>query len=317
MNIVIPGGTGHLGTLLTDTFRRRGDHVSVISRNVEAPAYLWDGKTLGAWAAAVDGADVVINLAGRSVNCRYDARRRAEILDSRVESTRVVGQAIAQAARPPRVWLQMSTATIYAHRFDAPNDEYSGIIGGHEPDVPDDWKFSIDVARAWENEVDAAQTPRTRKVKMRTAMVMTAARGGTFALLRRHVLMGFGRLGDGKQYMSWIHERDFLRAIEWLIADETMDGVVNIAAPEPLPNDAFIRLLREALGGHFGVPSSGWLLETGALLMRTEPELILKSRRVVPTRLLESGFMFDYPQWADAARDLAERFGESGQGPRW
>src|SRR5688572_21246973 len=185
MKIVIPGGTGHIGTILTRRLRERGHLVVVLTRNPEAEGTLWDGKTLGPWAQQLDGADVVINLAGRSVNCRYTARHRQEIMSSRVDSTRVIGEAIARAARPPRLWLQASTATIYAHRHDAPNDERSGILGGTEPDVPPDWRFSIDVARAWEKALDDAPTPYTRKVKLRAAVVLSAQPGGIFALLRR------------------------------------------------------------------------------------------------------------------------------------
>lgn len=306
MKIIIPGGTGHLGTLLTRHFREAGHRVVVLSRNVEADALPWDGRTLGGWAAAVEGADVVINLAGRSVDTRYSAAKKEEILQSRVESTRVVGEAIARAKRPPRVWLQASTATIYAHTCEAPNDEYTGVIGGHEPGVPEAWHFSIDVAKAWERAVDTAATPRTRRVKMRTAMVMSAERGGPFHAILRHVRLGFGRFGDGRQYMSWIHERDFIRAIEWLIEHE-LEGAVNLASPHPLPNREFMRELQETCGVPVALPTSRPLLEVGAFLMRTEPELVLKSRRVVPARLLQSGFTFEYPHWPDAARDLCSR----------
>ncbi|HEY0372891.1 MAG TPA: DUF1731 domain-containing protein [Thermoanaerobaculia bacterium] len=308
MKVVIPGGTGHLGTILTNTFRRRGDDVVILSRNVEAPgARTWDGRTLGPWAQEIDGADVVINLAGRSVDCRYGAKEREEILRSRVDSTRVVGEAIARAKRPPLVWLQASTATIYAHRFDAPNDDRTGIIGGDEPDAPEEWRFSIDVARAWERALDEARTPCTRKVKMRMAMVMSAARGGAFHALLRHVRLGFGRFGDGRQYMSWIHERDFTRAVRWLI-DNDVDGAVNLAAPEPLPCNEFLGELREAWGSSLAIPASGIVLEIGAMLARTEPELVLKSRRVMPGRLMEEGFVFDFTTWHDAVRDLCARW---------
>jgi uncharacterized protein (TIGR01777 family) len=308
MRIVIPGGTGHLGTILTNAFRRRGDDVVILSRNVAAPGVVrWDGRTLGPWADAIDGADVVINLAGRSVDCRYGAKEKEAILRSRVDSTRVVGEAIARAKQPPRVWLQASTATIYAHRYDAPNDERSGILGGDEPDAPEEWRFSIDVARAWERALDEARTPCTRKVKMRMAMVMSSSRGGPFHLLLRHIRLGFGRFGDGRQYMSWIHERDFTRAVRWLI-DNDVDGAVNLAAPEPLPCTDFLRELREAWGTSLAIPSSGVILEIGAFLVRTEPELVLKSRRVMPGRLMEHGFVFDFTTWHDAARDLCARW---------
>lgn len=307
MKIVIPGGTGQLGRILTDSFRRRGDEVVVLSRNVEAPARLWDGRTLGDWAAEVDGADVVINLAGRSVDCRYGPKEREEILRSRVDSTRVIGEAIARAKRPPALWLQASTATIYAHRYDAPNDEHTGILGGHELDVPEEWHFSIDVAKAWEQALDDARTPCTRKVKMRMAMVMSAARGGAFHALLRHVRFGFGRFGDGRQYMSWIHERDFVRAVQWLI-DNDLEGAVNLAAPEPLPCEEFLRELREAWGTSLAVPVNGVALQIGAMMWRTELELVLKSRRVMPLRLMEHGFGFDFTTWHDAARDLCTRW---------
>ncbi|MEA2163337.1 MAG: uncharacterized protein QOK37_1464 [Thermoanaerobaculia bacterium] len=317
MKIVIAGGTGHLGSLLTEALRARGDDVVVLSRNTEAHAVRWDGKTLGPWASAIDGADVVINLAGRSVDCRYSERHRREIMRSRIDSTRIIGEAIARAASPPATWLQMSTATIYSHRFDAANDERSGVIGGAEPDTPPSWKFSIDVARAWEEAIDTAPAPHTRKVKMRTAMVMAIGPGGPFAALRRHVMLGCGRLGNGRQYMSWIHERDFVRAVEWLIGHEEIEGAINLAAPEPLPNSEFISVLGNACGASFAMPVSEWMVDAGAFLMRTEPELVLKSRRVVPTRLLESGFQFDYPQWPAAARDLCARRAAPAEGRVW
>jgi uncharacterized protein (TIGR01777 family) len=314
MKIVIPGGSGHLGTSLTRHLRERGHDVVVLTRDRNQPGVLWDGRTLGPWATLIDGADAVINLAGRSVNCRYTTEHRQEILRSRVDSTRVIGEAIAQAAQPPRVWLQASTATIYAHRYDAPNDDRTGVIGGNEPDAPPDWRFSIDVARAWEQAVDDAHTPHTRKVKLRAAVVMTTAPGGIFALLRRHIRLGFGRFGDGRQKMSWIHERDFLRAIDFLLEREDLDGAVNVAAPNPVTNEEFTRELREAMGRRLAIPSSGWILRFGAWAMRTEPELVLKSRYVVPRRLLEAGFTFEFPHWRGAVRDLCATW--SGRRPR-
>jgi len=307
MKIVIPGGTGHLGRILTRSMRAAGHHVVLLSRNVESPGRLWDGRTLGRWAEELDGADVVINLAGRSVDCRYTARHRREILASRVDSTRVIGEAIARAANPPRVWLQASTATIYSHRFDAANDELRGILGGTEDDLPDDWRFSVDVARAWEQALDDAPTPRTRKIKMRMAMVMSAARGGAFLALLRQVRMGVGRFGDGRQFLSWIHEHDFARAVDWLIAHDLVDGVVNLAAPEPLTNAEFTRILAAEWGNGLSVPTREWMIEVGAWLLRTEPELVLKSRRVVSARLREQGFRFEYPSWSEAARELCAR----------
>jgi uncharacterized protein len=308
MKIVIPGGSGQVGTILARAFQRDGHDVVVLSRHPLVRPWRvveWDGITPGRWSAEIDASDVVINLAGRNVNCRYSAAARQEIFDSRVLSTRVVGEAIARAAHPPRVWLQASTATIYAHRYDAPNDEASGIIGGHEPGAPDTWNFSIDVARAWEAALNEATVPHTRKVALRSAMTMSPDRGGIFDTLLGLVRRGLGGpAGDGRQFVSWIHHEDFIRAIRWLIDREEVEGVVNIAAPEPLPQAEFMRVLREAWGIPVGLPASKWMLEIGALFMRTETELILKSRRVVPGRLRDRGFAFTYPRWSDAARDL-------------
>ncbi len=308
MRVVIPGGSGQVGTILARHFVRTGHEVCVLSRSpVTAPwrSVTWDGRTLGPWARAFEGADAVINLAGRSVNCRYNARNRAEIMDSRIESTRVVGEAIAACGSPPRVWLQASTATIYAHRFDAPNHEATGKIGGSEPVAPETWKFSIDVATSWERECERAATPRTRKVLLRSAMTMSADPAGIFDTLMGLVRRGLGgRAGDGRQYISWIHERDFCRAVDWLIARDDATGPFNLCSPNPLPNAEFMRILRDAAGVKIGLPATAWMLELGAVFMRTETELILKSRRVEPRRLLEGGFAFEFPRWESAAADL-------------
>jgi uncharacterized protein (TIGR01777 family) len=317
MKIVIPGGSGHLGTALTRSLRGAGHSVTILSRNVESPGLLWDGRTLGDWAMAIDGADAVINLAGRSVDCRYGPRQRQEILSSRVDSTRVIGEAIARAVHPPSLWLQASTATIYAHRYNAANNEHGGIIGGTEQNTPEEWAFSVEVARAWEQALDDAPTPHTRKVKMRSAIVMSPARGGAFQAMLRHVRLGFGRFGDGRQFMSWIHERDFTRAVEWLIAHDLVDGAVNLAAPEPLPNADFTRILAEEWGAARLIPTQEWMIEVGAWLLRTEPELVLKSRRVVPKRLLEQGFTFEFPRWDEAARDLCAQMRGEGEERVW
>ena len=302
---MIPGGSGQVGAILRRTFVAAGHEVVVFSRAPGSGDVLWDGETVGAWAKELEGAAAVVNLAGRSVNCRYNTANRRAIMDSRVASTRAIGRAIAACAEPPRVWLQASTATIYAHRYDAPNDEADGILGGDEPDVPDTWRFSIDVARAWERELHLAETPRTRKVAMRSAMVMSPDRGGVFDVLLGLVRRGLGgKAGDGRQYVSWIHHEDFARAVEWLIGRDDVDGPVNVAAPNPLPNAAFMRGLREAWGIRVGLPASRWMLEAGAAVLRTETELILKSRRVVPGRLLDAGFEFRHPTWQEAAREL-------------
>jgi uncharacterized protein (TIGR01777 family) len=312
MKVVIPGGSGQVGTLLARAFHGDGHQVVVLSRRpAQRPWRVveWDGETLGAWAHELEDCDAVINLAGRSVNCRYTPANRREILESRLRSTRAVGHAIAQAQRPPRVWLQASTATIYSHRYDAPNDDVSGIIGGGESSAPDTWRFSIDVARAWEQAFDEAATPHTRKVALRSAMTMSPDGGGVFDTLRALVRHGLGgRAGDGRQFVSWIHHRDFIAAVRWLIEHEDVEGAVNLASPEPAPNAEFMRQLREAAGVAIGLPVTTWMLELGAVFIRTETELILKSRRVVPTRLLDRGFQFEFPTWDLASADLCREW---------
>jgi len=311
VKIVIPGGSGQVGTILARAFHAAGDEVIVLSRHPLARPWRvvpWDGVRPGPWERELEDADAVVNLAGRSVNCRYTARHRREILRSRVESSRAVGSAIARSVRPPRAWLQASTATIYAHTYDRENDERSGMLGGSEPHAPRSWRFSIDVARAWERTLEEAATPRTRKVALRSAMVMSPDVGGVFDTLAGLVRRGLGgAAGDGRQFVSWIHHADFVAAVRWLIDREDIDGTVNVSSPHPLPNAAFMRLLRDACGVPFGLPAPRWTLEIGAMFMRTETELILKSRRVVPGRLLDHGFTFRFPDWSDAVRDLCNR----------
>jgi uncharacterized protein (TIGR01777 family) len=314
MKVVLPGGSGQIGAILARAFAAEGHEVVVLSRSSSAGqgparAVAWDAEHDGAWARELDGADVVVNLAGRSVNCRYSERNRREIEQSRVLSTRAIGRAIEAASRPPRVWLQSSTATIYAHRFDAPNDEATGLIGGDEPGAPDTWRFSIRVAKAWEAAAEEFALPATRLVLLRSSMVMSPDRGGVFDVLLGLVRLGLGgRAGDGQQFISWIHDRDFIRSLDFLIARDDLSGPVNVCAPAPLPNAEFMRLLRAAWGTRLGLPASRWMLELGAIAMRTETELVLKSRRVVPGRLLGAGFTFDFPNWGEAARDLCARW---------
>ena len=322
MKIILPGGSGQLGIVLARHFLRADHELVVLSRrsddnwvgrhflnDTRIRQVKWDGKNVEAhWLEEIDGADVVVNLAGRSVNCRYHQKNRALIMESRVDSTRAIGQAIEQCRNPPSVWLQSSTATIYAHRYDEPNDEASGIIGGDEPNLEGTWKFSIDVAKAWEAAATEFRFSTTRQVLMRTAMVMSPDAEGVFDVLTGLVKKCLGgRNGDGKQYVSWIHEDDFVAAIDYLITNKTLEGPVNIASPNPLPNSDFMRELREANGVKFGLPASRWMLEIGARLMKTETELLLKSRRVVPGKLLAAGFKFQFPRWAAACKDLGNR----------
>lgn len=262
----------------------------------------------GEWSGEVDGCDAVINLAGRSVSCRYTTANLRDMMNSRVDSTVAIGAAIADAANPPAVWLQMSTATIYAHRFDAANDEATGVIGGGEHGVPDYWEFSVRIAQAWEQAQLSAATPETRKVAMRAAMVMSPDRGGVFDYLYWLARLGLGGpVAGGRQYVSWIHDRDFVRAVEFLLTRDDISGPVNLAAPRPLPQSYFMRDLRAGMGRKLGLPATGWMAEIGAFLLRSDTELLLKSRRVVPGRMRAAGFEFTHPDWPTAAADLVRR----------
>jgi len=230
-------------------------------------------------------------------------------MDSRLNTTLLLGQALRQIARPPSLWMNASTATIYRHCFDRAMDEEHGEIGGNELNAPDTWRFSIDVATSWESAFFAADVPGTRKVALRSALTLSPDPGGIFDTLLTLVRHGLGgKAGSGKQFVSWIHEVDFCKAVDFLIEHEKLTGTVNLAAPNPVSNQEFMRALRDAYGIRMGLPATEWMLEIGAVFMRTETELILKSRRVVPRRLLDSGFEFQFPTWQDAARDLVERW---------
>ncbi|MFL6022821.1 MAG: epimerase [Marmoricola sp.] len=310
MKIVIAGGTGQVGGILRRWYVAAGHDVVVLSRRSEQlePGVrhrVWDGISLGDWVEELDGADVVVNLAGRSVSCRYTDANLRQMMDSRISSTRTVGRALESVARPPAVWLQMSTATIYADRRDAPNDEATGIIGGEEPHVPLYWEYSTRIARRWEAAQQEAALPRTRRVALRSAMVMSPDRGGILDYLLGIARLGLGGpVAGGGQYVSWIHAVDFCRATDLLIERSDLDGPVNLAAPEPLPQRELMRELRRAWGHRPGLPATRTMAAVGAWALRTDTELLLKSRRVVPGRLVEAGFDFVYPSWPEAAADL-------------
>jgi uncharacterized protein (TIGR01777 family) len=307
--VVIAGGSGFLGQLLAIYFHKSGFEVVVLTRSlkpggVAVRQVAWDGRTLGSWREELEGAAAIINLTGKSVNCRYHARNRREILESRVNSTSVLGEAISRCAQPPPVWLNASTATIYRHTFGAPWDE----AGETEATAEAKDRFSVEVAWAWEKALNEVATAHTRKVAMRMAMVLGLGRNSVFPVLCRLVKFGLGgKMSSGRQIVSWIHELDFCRTVEWLISHADLEGPINIAAPNPLPNREMMRALRKVCHMPFGLPASRWMLEVGAFFLRTETELIIKSRRVIPGRLQESGFEFRFPAIQEAFNELHNR----------
>lgn len=301
--LILAGGTGFLGQAIINRFNRKEMQIIVFSRgktheenNVQ---YIhWDGKTIGEWAKELEGADVLINLTGKSVDCRYTEKNKAEIISSRVNATRILGEAINKTRNPPKVWLNAASATIYRHSEDKSMDEFTGEIGTG---------FSVGVCLAWEKSFNEIINPETRKIAMRISMVM-GKKGGVFPVLSKLVNAGLGgKMGTGKQFVSWIHEEDFLNALEWLINNEKAEGAYNFAAPDPIPNKEFMSLLRKKLNVKIGLPSTKWMMEIGAFFIRTETELILKSRKVVPGRLLKEGFVFKYPTAEQALTNLLEK----------
>lgn len=317
LRIVLPGGSGQVGRMLASYFQERGHHVTVLTRLPFAATWQtvhWDGENPGPWIEYLDGADVCINLAGRSVNCRYTQANRQAIYDSRIRSTRLLGEVIASLVEPPRLWLNASTATIYRHALDRVMDEATGELGGHEligprRRAPDTWNFSIRVAKDWEAAFFSAKTPKTRKVALRSAITFSPVAGNAFSVFLNLVRFSVGGTqGNGRQFVSWIHELDFARAVEFLIGRDDIEGPVNIASPNPLPNREFMAILRDAWGMPNGFPAPARLIELAAIFVRTESELVLKSRRVIPGRLFDAGFQFEFPDWPEAAQDLVERW---------
>lgn len=326
MRILIPGGSGQVGTILAWHLHSVGHNVTVLSRAPQAQGahpwrtLPWDGLTPGPWAAEIDRSDAVIHLSGRSVNCRYNAANRRAIFDSRIKPTLLLGELIAASPTPPRIWMNASTSTFYRHALDRTQDEFTGELGDlpsergtREPaNLPETWSFSIDVASRWEQAFLSVPTPRTRKIRLRSSMVMSPDPCGVFSVLSTLVRTGLGgSIGSGRQFVSWIHDVDYCRATDLLLAHpeitEETGGIVNMTAPEPLPNRDFMRDLRRAWHMPIGLPATEWMIQVGTFLMRSESELVLKSRRVVPTLLLHHGFEFIFPTWLASAQDLVSR----------
>jgi hypothetical protein len=304
--IVLAGGSGFLGQALARHFSALSWEVVVLTRQPKPRAdglreVAWDGETVGAWARELEGAEAVVNLCGKSVDCRFTVTNRKALLESRILPTQAIGQAIANCQSPPRVWLNSSSASLYKHTFDRDMDE-AGEQGA-TPEAKD--AFLIELIHQWEKAFKEAQTPRTRKAALRTTMVLGMSRNSVVPVLRRLTRLGLGgRMGSGKQFVAWIHQEDFCRAVEWVIAHEALSGPVNFAAPNPLPNAEMMRLFRAVCGMPLGLPAMEWMLELGAFFLRKETGLIIKSHRVVPGRLLASGFTFRFPHFREALENI-------------
>ncbi|WP_430411961.1 TIGR01777 family oxidoreductase [Kordia sp.] len=301
--IVIAGGSGFLGKALINFYLPKNYEIVVLTRIVKETGndmlrYVeWNAKTLDIWLSELEGIEALINLTGKSVDCRYTKKNKAEILNSRVQSTEVLGQAIQACAVPPKVWMNSSTATIYKHSLDTKMTEATGIIG-------DD--FSMNVAKSWEKTFHQIKTPRTQKIALRTSIVL-GKNGGAFIPLKTLTKVGLGGTqGNGNQKVSWIHEHDFCRAVNFLLT-ENKAGIFNVTAPNPLPNKHFMQTLRHVLKVPFGLPQPKWLLNFGARIIKTEAELILKSRFVIPEKLVAAGFQFNYPTAAIAMKEIISR----------
>ncbi|TWR28169.1 TIGR01777 family protein [Mucilaginibacter achroorhodeus] len=298
--IILAGGAGSLGTKLAEYYSDKANEIVILSRKPKAPqgnirTVVWDAKTAGDWIKELDGSDILINLCGKNVNCRYTDKNKAEILSSRLVPTRLLGEVIARSENPPALWLNAASATIYRHAEDRPQNEETGEIG---------YGFSIDVCKQWEQTFFEQQTPKTRKVALRIGIVLSR-NGGAFPALCNLVKFGLGgKQGDGRQYVTWVHEQDVAAITEWTYDHPEINGVVNVTSPNALPNTDVMRIIRDTYGIPVGLPSPKWLLEIGAALIGTETELVLKSRWVYPKLLLDSGYQFQYPEAAHAIHDL-------------
>nr|WP_246008801.1 TIGR01777 family oxidoreductase [Chryseobacterium lactis] len=286
MKIIIAGGTGFLGENLEQYFTQRGNQVYILTRQPkrENEVY-WDAKTIGDWKSILENADVLINLTGKSVDCRYHEKNKQEIYSSRIDSTRILQEAVDHCSEKPKIWLNASSATIYVHSEKHLNTEEDGVIG-------DD--FSMNICKNWEKEFFNVKNEGIRKVALRTSIVL-GNNGGAFPKLKMITKLGLGgKQGRGNQMVSWIHIDDFCRAVDWIIAHDDIAGAINITAPEPLSNELMMKKLRKLMNIPFGLNAPVWQLEIASLFLNTETELLLKSRNVFPEKLLKTGFQFTY-----------------------
>jgi uncharacterized protein (TIGR01777 family) len=297
MKIVIAGGTGFLGEALTAFFEKENYQVMILTRNPILPNHvLWDARTAGSWRNEIEGADVLINLTGKSVDCRYSEKNKAAIYASRIESTNILQKVVAQCQNPPKVWLNSSSATIYMHAENVLMKEADGITG-------DD--FSMNICKSWERAFFDETNERTRKVALRTSIVLGNS-GGAFPKLKMITRLGLGGMqGLGTQKFSWIHLDDFCEAVAFIIKNESIIGVVNVTSPEPVRNENLMTIMRRMSGIPFGINAPKVILELAAVFMQTETELLLKSRNVFPEILLKSGFEFKYRNIAEAVKNLS------------
>jgi len=300
--IVIAGGTGFIGQGLIDHFGDRND-IIILTRhpkvNKGRTRYIyWDGATLNGWESQLENADLLINLAGKSVNCRYTERNKKEIFDSRTRATAVLGEAINRLVNPPQLWINAASATIYRHAEDRPMDEFTGEIAND---------FSVQVCKRWEQTFNNITLPHTRKVILRIAVTL-GPQGGVIPPYLNLVKYGLGgQQGNGQQMFSWVHITDLCRMIAWLYAHPGLDGTFNCSAPYPVRNNTFMETLRKVSGHVMGLPAPAWLLAMGARLIGTETELLLKSRWVLPTRIMREGFRFQYPQLQGAFEHILQQ----------
>ncbi|MBP1168097.1 uncharacterized protein (TIGR01777 family) [Chryseobacterium sp. PvR013] len=298
MKIIIAGGTGFLGENLEKYFTEKGNQVYILTRNPQRKNEIyWDAQTIGEWKNSLEKADILINLTGKSVDCRYHEKNKQEIYSSRIDSTRILQKAVDQCSDQPKIWLNASSATIYVHSEMHFNTEENGIIG-------DD--FSMNICKSWEKEFFTVKNEGIRKVALRTSIVL-GNDGGAFPKLKMITMMGLGgKQGRGHQMVSWIHIEDFCKAVDWIIQHENISGTVNITAPAPVSNENMMRKLRKKMNVPFGLNAPVWQLEIASVFLNTETELLLKSRNVYPERLQKSGFQFLYPEFDDALLNLLE-----------
>jgi len=296
--IILAGGSGFIGQILAAHFIGKGDEVVVLTRGgnrvVNNVRYVnWNAETIGNWVAELENCDVLINLNGKSVNCRYNNKNKKEILDSRVNATRILGEAIRMVGTPPKLWINAASATIYRHAEDRPQDEYTGELGKG---------FSVDVCKQWEAAFFEQDTPGVRKIGLRIAITL-GSNGGVMPYYFNLAKFGLGgRQGNGKQYFSWIHEHDLTGIIDFLIDYKELEGIFNVSSPNPVQNHQFMRVVRNVMRTPFGLPATKWMLAIGTRLLGTEAELVLKSRWVVPTKLQEAGYVFKVTYINDAVK---------------